>query len=379
MQKQPNSFDEQIKFHSQQSRTLADLDPIEQENLAAYILSCYTEWQQKRMNLESVWKECWDAYLGRTSLFSQDENTLEDYSDRSNVNRPVIFEAVETIQSNLLNTLFPNSGRFFSVVSNSDNKSSQLKIMERFLKDKLEQKKFTDKYALFLKQAIITGNSVAAAIWSEEKNKTVDYRPIEILGHPVSTEKVTLEKTLYEGPDFDLIDIFDFYVDPEATDFESATVIHRVEREMPELENSQIYSNLDLLEQAKNKIDKYSFSKANKTDYLEAEVQSYSVKDYSVEKFRLLEVWGDFTVSDKVYENYVCTLSESGVILRFEPNPYDHGKKPFVFSSLIPLPNQIYGLGVVQQSLGLQHTINTLTNQKLDVMNVRKKVVLEMR
>jgi len=41
-----------------------------------------------------------------------------------------------------------------------------------------------------------------------------------------------------------------------------------------------------------------------------------------------------------------------------------------VFTNFIPVPNEIYGIGAIEKSLGLQHVINTLTNQKLDVINL---------
>lgn len=352
------------------SVTLNDLTPVEQAQLSQQLLTHYSSWKQQRSQLEAVWKECWDAYLGRVS--GSQEDTLSDLdTDRSQINRPVLFEAVETIQSNLLNTLFPNNEKFFTVVPQKTTETQQARAIENRLSSILEASQFTDNYALFLKQAIITGNTAAAVVWEEETYQRVEHRMVELLGQPITTEKVLVEETGFSGPLLNVIDMADFYIDPEASTFNEAMVMHRMDRTLSELNDAGLYDNLTTLQQRQQVVDNKTTASPMRLGGQSKKVTSpKEITSIQQERYSLLEVWGDFVINGKLYKNYVCTVSESGVLLRFESNPYECGKKPFIFTTFIPLPNQLYGLGAIQQSLGLQHTINTLTNQKLDVINL---------
>jgi hypothetical protein len=89
------------------------------------------------------------------------------------------------------------------------------------------------------------------------------------------------------------------------------------------------------------------------------------------EKLTLLECWGDFQFNGKTYHNHVATLiKETSTLIRLEPIGYRNGQKPFVIGILTPIPHQLYGLGAVEKSLGLQNAVNLLTNQKLDTLNL---------
>src|SRR5690606_8611331 len=112
----------------------------------------YSRWKQSRSRLESKWRECWEAYLcDPQALYTEVE---ERPSDRSRIARPALYEAVEAIHANLLNALFPANERFFTVIGKTEDNQRNAGLIEEFLRNKLEDAGFIEKYALFLKQAI---------------------------------------------------------------------------------------------------------------------------------------------------------------------------------------------------------------------------------
>lgn len=336
----------------------------QQTVLVQQLVSRFNQWQEDRQPLEAKWRECWDAYLCHMDNFSADGHGAGP--DRSRVMRPVLYEAVEGIHANLVNALLPSDERFFSVLGKRESDHQHAEIIEAFLRNRLEDLGFSERYAQFLKQAIITGNSVAAVPWVQRRRRQQVVKPVEVLGVPVGERLVEEEVLTYNGPEFDVIDMFNFYVDPNATRFEDAMAIHRLERPLRYIQNlPEVYTNTSGLEG----MNAESHSATHRTHRGNSQRSTKTV-DAVEPMVELLEIWGDFVVGKQTYENYVCVVANGERLIRFEPNPYHHGMKPFVFTGLIPVPNEIYGIGAIEKCLGLQHAINTLTNQKLDVINI---------
>ncbi len=163
--------------------------------------------------------------------------------------------------------------------------------------------------------------------------------------------------------------MFDFLIDPNEPDFEQANVIRRLTRSINHLKRAGVYSNLDGLQTTGEKTEDLSRQSRRRAFGLNDSEDSADGSQPG-EDILLYEAWGNFRIGETVFENYVCVIANEERVIRFEPNPYEAGVKPFVFTSFIPVPNEVYGIGAIEKSLGLQHAINTLTNQKLDVINI---------
>lgn len=128
--------------------SLSSLNEQAQQLLADSVVNDYRRWKQSRSRLESKWRECWEAYLCDVkSMYTEPE---PDQTDRSRVVRPVLYEAVETIHSHLLNSLFPANERFFTVAGKTEADHQHAHLIEEFLRGKLEDAGFLEKYSLFL-------------------------------------------------------------------------------------------------------------------------------------------------------------------------------------------------------------------------------------
>ena len=358
-----------ISKATKRSTTLHSLKPGQRQQLAQRVYTDYQQWKQARSVLENRWRECWEAYLCDTHASVHYTQASEYDNDRSRVSRPVLYEAVEAIHSNLLNAMFPANEQFFTVLGKTEQDHVNARTLEEFLKSKIDESNFFEKYGLFLKQAVITGNTVAAVPWKRKSVTRKKNVPVTLLGITVDVEKTTVEEVVYNGPDFEVLDIFDFLIDPDATDFNNATVIRKIERHLDDIKNNPCYFNVDDLQARMADLGDNANKRSRRSAFgiSEAPLEGSSSREKRV---TLLEAWGDFRIGDTVYENHVCVVANGNTVIRFEENPYDHGEKPFIFTTFIPVPNEVYGIGAIEKSLGLQHAINTLTNQKLDVINI---------
>lgn len=353
--------------HSKQSEPpqLKNLSPAQQQMLAQSVSKDYKNWKQGRSRLEKKWRECWQAYLCDMETLNGDKSGQT--TDRSKVVRPILYESVEAIHTNLLNNMFPADERFFTVLGKNESDHKNANLIEEFLRAKVDEMGFYQKYAQYLKQAIIIGSTIACVPWYKKTRKTTKTLPIDMFGITVGSKRERVEDILYQGPDFEVLDMFDVLIDPDVPVFEEAKVIRKLERSEHYLKSMPVYSNLDNLGRSTSMSD--NSNKNAKRESFGLSTQQTENSDCP-DTVLLYEAWGDFEIDGTFYENYVCTIANEERVIRFEPNPYESGKKPFVFSQFITVPNEIYGIGAIEKSLGLQHAVNTLTNQKLDVINI---------
>ena len=323
------------------------LSQQQHQHLAQHLPVTFKRWKQQRSGLETLWGDCWDAYNSKAQDATQLPKGMP-LGEAAMISRPVIYEAVETIHTNLMSALFPIGSQFFSVLADDPLHQPQATQLEKHLANQLAEAGFEQAFALFIKQAIVTGSSIACVPWRTITKPCQQAVPTKVLGHTVGHQWQSSHKTLYDGPAFDVLNLSDVVLDPQASHFDDALLIRKLTRTLGQLEAAGCYANL---EQVRQHLGHGQFTKSLQPATL-----------------TLYEAWGDLEVDGTLYPNHVAVVAETGHVIRFEANPFAHGCKPFVFTSFIPVPNQLYGLGAVEKCLGLHHAINTLTNQKLDVI-----------
>lgn len=166
----------------------------------------------------------------------------------------------------------------------------------------------------------------------------------------------------YEGPCASWVDIFNFWVAPEADDIDSARyVIERFYRSMshvmdriaagdyhmpPEMGPNDI-ANLD---EEPSEVRKSSIN-----------LGSGSANDVTRKDVEIMEFWTD--------DHRIITVANRKAILRVEENPFDHREKPYIRTVDYLQPGEFWGVGEIEAIEGLQDIQNALINQRVD--NVR--------
>jgi hypothetical protein len=346
---------------------LNQLTEADQAQFAQSIETQFNSWKQQRQAQESLWKRCWKAYLANNAQEEESSILKKTYynpnedNQTAGMNRPLIYQSIEALHANLMSNLFPPSGNFFTIVGETETDHQQAKPLEDIMKAKLQTASFQEAFSLYLKQLLICGTSVLSVPWKKETQLQETWVPIKKLGMTIGYEPTLTEQVVYDAPEFQVLDLFNTYLDPQAKNPNQATLIHQLEKTLEELEAQGWYNNLEVVEERllQQQAKKTKGSQAANTPTLQAE------------KLTLLECWGDFQFNAITYPNHVATLiKETNTLIRLEPIGYRNGQKPFVVSTFTPIPHHLYGLGAVEKSLGLQNAINLLTNQKLDALNL---------
>lgn len=164
-------------------------------------------------------------------------------------------------------------------------------------------------------------------------------------------------------PNPEVVDIYDFFIDPKARFLEEAKyVIHRVMRDIDDLESNPNYDKKTIEKLKKAYADKKSAS--DSPDRLERlSISGTSAEDSSRMRFEVLEYWGKFDDGDGM-KDYLIVVAD-GELLRCDENPYASGM-PFVAVRDQIIPHEFYGIGEIEPVESLQNEINDVRNQRMD-------------
>ena len=328
-----------------------------------------------RRRREDLWLECWAQYLGtpeareriKSRMLRHVGNVNNDW--RHNMTTGKSFELVETIVSYLQGAFFPNRD-WFDVIPETPGLQEDAEVIKSFAKKKLTEAAFMSHWELFLRQLAIVGSSVIALPWRYETRKSKVRVKVHTRDDPRGFfySNKEEERVIFNNHSFEVLDVFDFYVDPIGVHPNHSDCIRRViktKAEIAQLIRDKYYKNLTV-DQIKELPDYEpgDESTANKTEknrYLGMETNIDNVWQNKVE---IYELWGDVIVNNVCYKDTVTTWANDK-ILRFENNPFWYGK-PFVVGTYTPVVRSTAALGVLEPSLGMIHELDIITNQRLD-------------
>jgi hypothetical protein len=351
-----------------------------------YINSQLEFFRTARVEREETWLECWAMYLNssqaRNWIKSQAIQTIGEINNdwRHNLNTGKAYEQVETVVAYLQQAFFPNRD-WFDAVPAEPGYQDLADVVKAYTKKQLTVGAFMSKYEMFLRQMVITGGSILALPWRFETakfKKKVKVEQPQLEGQEVphkekvKFEVVEEERAIVNRPEFEVLSVFDCYLDPEAISVSESDFCRRLVRtkaELMDMVNSGYYKNVTPLDVVKAEV--YAGASATSAQERANDQLIHSFQGITLEngfnwnqRVELYEYWGDITVDGTCYRDVVATIMGDKV-LRFENNPYWCGK-PFVYGTYTPVNFSISSLGILEPSLGLLHEFNILTNQRLD-------------
>ena len=299
-----------------------------------------------------IWNECYN-------LYAKIKNTESKKLWQSDLNVATAFTIVETLMPKLMLSFFGDKFVVDIKAKKQELVDEATKVLQ-LIKDQFEDMDAFLKFYEALKSDTIYGHGILKVFWKLETRKVVQTKNIfkKIIDVVVATGKRAEEKEeiIYDGPDIESINIYDFFVDPEATTIKNAKYcIHRTYKDKDYLLAQQyagIYSNVDDL---KPSVD--SKIEAN------ADQASNAVKISgfgTVDRDRLIEIWECWT------DDRLVVIAEKNIIIRNQANPFNHQQKPFVLLKDTAMPNEFYGIGTIEPVIDLIKERNTLRNMRLD-------------
>lgn len=300
------------------------------------------------------------AYRGMAEL-----RTDEADAWRSNLTTPYVLQTVEGMIATMLD---PNP--MWNVTPRPQPFEPLEVIMARLgggeiasqaLQWAMDNDDFAMKQRPFMQQDLVAGKTVAKIGWRTKKTRRMVLTPVEaqildqygtVIHSFPSTEEKEEEVTIFDGPTMTVRDVRDFFRPESATTVDDAAwVIDRSWQTydaLEAMERAGLYRNCKDLKETRNI--------AAQTGYGERE-QILRNQDRTKGLIEVLEYWTD---------ERVITIGNRRVVLQDIPNPYRHGRKPFVVTSAMPDAFQMDGISVVESLAQIQQMLWTVQNQSID-------------
>ena len=188
----------------------------------------------------------------------------------------------------------------------------------------------------------------------------INDKPMMMPQDPMPETGDTSERVIYEGPRSQWVDIFNFWVAPEAADLESARyTIERVFREVSYIKKL-IDKGVYRLPPGMT-LDDIVNPKDEPADTRRQAIGETAATDSTRKAAEIWEIWTD--------DNRCITMMNRMAIIRVIENPYDHGMKPYFRTVDYLNEGEFWGMGEIESLEGLQDLENALVNQRID--NVR--------
>ena len=352
---------------------------IDTSGFASWGANWWRKKKDERIEKERIWQECW---LASVSKFGKTWDNLQDFRSKRYI--PITQQAVEAVAAHLTQGVMPYD-EYFQIYGRTPDDESNAKANQALLSWQDQQTGFRTKFHELLKYGAIFGNVPYCVNWVERKQivpdqtafanqivaaKQVSDQMGEAMPAPDLTAMPMKEQRVYDGPDLEIGNIFDFVIDRHPNNPEHAPRCMRTFKSkayLLDMQNEDGYSVYEGVE------DVLPFDGKNETsDSLKREV--YRLEGFieqPIDQVELLQFEGDLELpgpdgTPVLYKNYILVVANRNKVIRFEPNPFAHGRCSWNMFVLYPEPGEVYGRGIVEPALGLQDVVNVRANQVIE-------------
>lgn len=300
------------------------------------------------------------------------ERSSDAASWTNQVHPPYVLQIIETMVSSLIDPnpkWRPRARPRMDSPPDTDALQTGSRALEVLLAYQLDRDRFKQKQRPHRLQGLIAGLTAVKTFW--------DYQERPVKRHRVSEEEIfpgvyvpkvqpgELTEVVRDDPCSEVVDVRDLILHESATSVERAQrITHRVFYsfdELKKLERAGVFENVDLLKESRNLSEQRG---SREQDLFEA--------DRTKDQIEVLECWIDGG-------ERVVSIGNRKVVLRDRPNPFWHGRYPFVVCSGMPDLFRVPGISEVEVIEQLQEMMWTLQNQRLDNLQLLNNAIVLIR
>lgn len=328
------------------------------DDLAAHVVRQWDSWNNERDSWMEEKKEL------RNYLFATDTSTTSNSTLpwKNKTTTPKLCQIRDNLHANYNSALFPNDEWMkwegYTIEAEEQQKRAAI---QAYMGNKVREGRLRSVVSDLVLDYIDWGIAIADTIWIDESKED-----------PVTGEIVPG----YIGPKAVRISPMDIVFDPTAVSLDKSPRIKRTIKRFGEIELEAKYS-----------IDQHFKDAVAAGKDLRKNIGGYSVDDfdkavgYSVDGFgNLYEYYGSGYVeilefegtmydveTGQLLDDYIITIMDRTKIIRKEPIPAWKRGGYKVMTSWRKRPDNLYGMGPLDNLVGLQYRIDHLENLKADI------------
>lgn len=332
---------------------------VDADSLGVAIGNQWREWDQFR----SGWKE--QTKELRNYLYATDTTTTGNavlpWSNTTTT--PKLTQIYDNLNANYFATLFPSQNwmRWEADDLNSAAKEKR-DVIQAYMENKVRQSNFVNTAYQLLSDWVAYGNCFAMVEWVDNHKFTDDGAFIP----------------QYTGPMMTRISPYDVVFNPAATSFKSSPKIIRSIKSLGEIkrmidadpENANYKRVFDKMMQARTGVRTHE-GHVDKAEGFVADGFSNIQLYYNSDFVEILTFYGDIYDEDsgELQTDRVITVVDRAHVLSNEDNPSWLGESPIFHSGWRVRPDNLYGMGPLDNLVGMQYRIDHLENLKADVFD----------
>ena len=346
-------------------------DFMEADRLATYIAERYEEWNMARSGWLAERREL------RNYLFATDTRTTSanHLPWKNTVHLPKLCQIRDNLHANYIAAVFPHDRNIRWEGDSYDAESAnKRRVIEAYMRNKMAQSKFKLDMSQALLDFIDYGNS---------------FGKVEFV-HEERTDPETGEVfRAYVGPKFVRISPHDIVFNPLAASFKNTPKIVRTLTTVADLKSYiEDHPEAEYLTKVFDKMMgiRHQFNGISESDVAKSEAyqmdgfgtwMNYMDSDY----VELLDFYGDVydDESGELYKNYKITIVDRAHVLEKTPNPSWLGSAPVFHVPWRQRPDNLYGMGPLDNLVGMQHRIDHLENAKADAYDLIVHPVMKIQ
>lgn len=313
-------------------------------------------------------------------LYETWQTSSVSITQRANLKLPFGFTIIETQLPQIIDLFFQGDEVINFQGQDADDAQWEHLITD-FHHHQFEEMAFKSKTAAFIKSMLLDGTAVAKIPYRYKEIETVKRETVtDPLTGDFSRLKSPSIEIVFDGPDMDLVPVYDFFPDWSTKVPGDITAmrgcVHRMYKTVASLRSSGLYKNIDKVEASV----RCKGSQAWAPPYYDADTQKDQFEQLQDQgqpgikndgRVEIWEYWGLWDpANDGKFEEFIITIANGDVVIREEKNFYDYKFKPFVACVNYMRETEFYGIPELIVVRGLIKEANTLRNARLDNINL---------
>lgn len=346
---------------SNSNKVLEIRTSIQQDDGAAAIAWYWDRWNNQRATKLTQWQEL------KEFIFATDtsKTSVRSLPWSNTTVTPKLCQIRDNLHSNYISALFPNDRWLqWNAYTKEDAAKSKAKTITGYMENKAREGGLRQKVSRLLLDYIDYGNAFAMASY-ESRSNTLEDGSIQ---------------PGFIGPVAERISPEDIVFNPLASNFDNSPKIIRSVKTIGELLRlSQTHPDYRFWEDTvkrrldiKSKYGAYKYEDWTKAQQYSLDgfgnLQEYYMSDY----VEILEFYGDMHIegSPEIQTNRMITVVDRCKVVRDVPINTYSGKAPIFHVTWRNRPDNLWGMGPLDNLVGMQYRIDHLENLKADAMDL---------
>lgn len=344
---------------------------INSESLARRLAALYNQWYIQRISKEEEWREL------RNYLFATDTTTTTNSKLpwKNKTTLPKLTQIRDNLHANYMDALFPNDDWMKWEGYDSESVTSKKrKAIENYMKNKLRESGFRETVSRLLYDYIDYGNVFGEVVFVDE------YHIDQTTGEKVTT---------YRGPKLQRISPFDIVFNPVAPTFKESPKFTRYLKNLGELSKEmksrpELQYNMEAFNkaiQARKNISAFKMEDVNKAEAFMVDGFGSLYEYYQSGMIEILEFEGDIFDENTgdLQERRIITVIDRSYVIRNIENPSWLGRDTKHHTTWRERPDNLYGMGPLDNLVGLQYRVDHLENLKADALDLTIHPPIEIK